>query len=69
MGYGCCKFAKKLKRERKPNKKPPEGGFDNDGISFPTLQGVMDPDDKEQKSLLVKYPWLEASGKDSPQRG
>ena len=34
------------------------------GISMPTLKVVIDAADKDQQTLLVEYPSLEASGKD-----
>lgn len=36
----------------------------NAGISMPALQVTIDPTDKDQQTLLVEYPSLEASGND-----
>jgi hypothetical protein len=38
--------------------------LNNAGIFMPTLQVTIDPSDKDQQTLLVEYPSLEASGKD-----
>lgn len=38
--------------------------LNNAGISMPTLQVTIDTIDKDQQTLLVEYPSLEATGKD-----
>jgi hypothetical protein len=37
----------------------------NAGINMPELKVVSDPTDPDQQTLLVQYPSLESSGKDS----
>ena len=39
--------------------------LNNAGISMPVLKVVIDTTDKDQQTLLVEYPSLEASGKDA----
>lgn len=39
--------------------------LNNTGITMPALQVVIDTTDKDQQTLLIEYPSLEASGKDN----
>ena len=39
--------------------------LNNAGITMPALQVVIDTTDKDQQTLLIEYPSLEASGKDN----